>query len=115
VDDFWVERAGLLRVIAHPARLAILEALAKRSRCVKDINSLVPLPQPYLSQHMAALRKAELVASHSDGPLRCYYVLRPSLVRGLIQVLRKTHQVRHRNQRTVQREARRGPSRTQAR
>lgn len=97
----------MLRVMAHPVRLRILEALSERSQCVKDLNSLVPLDQAHLSQHMAALRKAELVASHVDGPLRCYYVLRPTLVGRIVETLRQDHPVRPRDRASVQREARR--------
>ena len=112
MDDIWRDRARLLRVMAHPARLAILEALAGGSRCVKDINSLIPVSQPHLSQHMTALREAQLIAFHTDGPLRCYYVLRPVLVRGLIRLLRGDHEVRYRDRVAVQREAKRASSAT---
>jgi ArsR family transcriptional regulator len=83
----WTERARLLRVLAHPVRLMILEALSENSRCVKELNSLVAVSQPHLSQHMAALRRAKLVDCHSFGTMRCYYVLRPTLVRQLVSLL----------------------------
>ena len=95
----------MLRTIAHPTRLKILKALVDGSLCVKDLNSLVSVPQPYLSQHMAVLRKAMLVDNHSDGPLRCYYLLRPTLVRELIRLLSCEHPIRYRNRSEVQREA----------
>lgn len=105
--DEWEERAKLLKVMSHPVRLLILEELARGSRCVKDINSLLPdLPQPHLSQHMSALRKADLVSSHSDGPLRCYYVLRPQLVTQIIEILRPEHPVIERAREEVRAEAR---------
>ena len=104
--ESWKESARLLRVMAHPVRLRILEALSKKSLCVKDLNCLVPLDQAHLSQHMAALRKAELVASHVDGPLRCYYVLRPTLVGRIIETLRLDHPAQPRDRLSVQREAR---------
>lgn len=92
----WTEQAQLLRVMAHPVRLMILEALAERSRCVKDLNSLVPIVQAQLSQHMAALRRAKLVNCHAKGALRCYYLLRPKLVRRMIRLLREKHPPRPR-------------------
>ena len=107
-EGLWEERAKLLRVMAHPIRLAILEALCERPRCVKHINYLISIPQPYLSQHMAALRKQNLVACHACGPVRCYYVLRPTLVRKMIRLLRQEHPLRERDCRSVVREARRG-------
>lgn len=104
----WSDRAALLAVMAHPARLAILESLCERPRCVKDINARVPVAQAVLSQHMAALRKARLVASHACGTLRCYYIVRPTLVKKLIPLLRQDHPVQERDCRTIIEAARRG-------
>ena len=102
----WEEPARMLKVIAHPVRLMILDALARKSLCVMDLNTLIPIPQPYLSQHMAALRKVELVDSHKDGSLRCYYLLRPELVRKAVALLKEKHPIRLRDRASVQREAR---------
>jgi ArsR family transcriptional regulator len=101
----WKEPVKLLKVVAHPTRLVILDALLEGSKCVKDLNCLVPVPQPNFSQHMSALRKARLVGNHADGTLRCYYILRPSLVAGLIETLRAEHPIRYRDREDVQREA----------
>lgn len=104
----WEAEASLIKAVAHPLRLSILETLDQGSKCVKDLNMLVPVPQPQLSQHIAALRKAELVACHSDGPLRCYYVLRPNLVRKLISLLRQDHPPQYRPRDKVKKEAKSG-------
>jgi ArsR family transcriptional regulator len=93
--------------MGHPVRLLILEALAEHSQCVKDLNTLVPVSQPHLSQHMTMLRKADLVDCHVNGPLRCYYLLRPKLVRTLLRDLAKDEPVRHRDRESVLREVRR--------
>jgi len=105
-EEDWGESARMLKVMAHPVRLLILDALARKSLCVMDLNTLIPIPQPHLSQHMAALRKAELVDSHKDGSLRCYYLLRPELVRGIVALLEKKHPIRLRDRASVQSEAR---------
>jgi ArsR family transcriptional regulator len=97
----WVEQARLLGVMAHPVRLAILEILCERSRCVKHINALVPLAQSHLSQHLSALRKVGLVASLTCGSLRCYYVVRPTLVKKLIWLLQQEHPVEQRDCRSL--------------
>jgi len=106
--EFWQERAKLLRVMAHPVRLMILEKLCERPHCVKHLNSLISISQPQLSQHMAALRKDKLVACHACGPVRCYYILRPTLVKKLIGVLRQEHPIKKRDCRTVIRQSRQG-------
>ena len=97
----WIEPARLLGVMAHPVRLAILEILCEEPRCVKHINALVPLAQSHLSQHLSALRKANLVASLTCGALRCYYVLRPTLVKELIWLLRQEHPLQERDCRSI--------------
>ncbi len=104
----WSERAKLLKSIAHPVRLLILEMLCERPHCVKHLNSLIPIAQPQLSQHMAALRKAELVARHACGPVRCYYILRPTLVKKLIRLLSAEHAAKERDCNSIVREARQG-------
>ena len=106
-DDPWGDRAWLLRLMAHPIRLMILSALCERPQCVKDINSLVPIVQPHLSQHMAALRKAGLIDCHVCGPLRCYYVVRPTLVKKMLRLLSEEHPIRLRSRDAVLRASRR--------
>ena len=114
MQDVWKGRAALLAVMAHPVRLKILEALCERPRCVKDINADLPLAQAQVSQHMAALRKAELVASHPCGTYRCYYIVRPTLVKKLIPLLKKEHPVRECDCSQILREAKRGRDRAAA-
>jgi len=103
----WEERARLLRTIAHPVRLMILESLCEGPQCVTDINALIAIPQPHLSQHIAALRKAGLIACHVNGSLRCYYILKPTLVKQLVRLVSTEHAERQRDRRTVIQEARR--------
>jgi ArsR family transcriptional regulator len=98
------ERSKLLRLISHPIRLLILHELTQSSRCVKDLNALVDIDQPNFSQHIAVLREADLVGCHQCGPLRCYYIKQPSLVRPLIKLLIEGHEVRSRTRDSVLRE-----------
>lgn len=109
----WKTRAELLRVLAHPVRLMILEALSEGPLCVKDLNDLVNIIQPRLSQHMAILRSEKLVACHSCGTLRCYYLLRPAMIRKLIALLRQEHTPRVRDRSYVLREVQRNAKASQ--
>ena len=107
-EHSWQAQAKLLRAMAHPVRLAILETLCQRPHCVKHINSLIPISQPHLSQHMAALRKENLVACHACGPVRCYYILRPTLVKEMIRLLGEEHPPTQQDCESVVAEARHG-------
>lgn len=75
--------AELLRVLAHPTRLAVLENLKDGPKCVSDINELLDVSQPNLSQHLAVLRREQVVDFYEKGNQRCYYITRPSMVRAL--------------------------------
>jgi len=103
----WSEQTQWLRAMAHPVRLAILEALCEQPKCVKDINSMISIGQPHLSQHIAALRRARLIDCHISGSLRCYYIVRPTLVKKLMRILSQEHPLRLRDHRSVIRAARR--------
>lgn len=81
------EQAELLRMLAHPTRLAILRELAQGPRCVSDIQELVDVAQSNTSQHLTALRRHEIVDYHESGTMRCYYVARPKLVTQLVKLL----------------------------
>jgi len=102
---FWEEPARLMRIVSHPVRLLILEVLSTNSCCVKDLNSMIDIGQANLSQHMAVLRDAQLVGCQKSGALRCYYILRPILVKHLIKLLSKKHEIRIRSHASVVREA----------
>ena len=79
--------ARLLRIVAHPTRLLILDELAHGMKCVNDIQELVETSQPNVSQHLAVLKDSDLVMCHKDGITRCYHLARPRLVKDLFAVL----------------------------
>lgn len=106
-DHAWSDQTRWLRAMAHPVRLMILDALCEHPRCVKDINSMISIVQPQLSQHIAALRNAGLIDCHISGSLRCYYIVRPTLVKKMIRILSEDHPRRLRDHRSVMRAAKR--------
>ena len=95
------ELAALFKVVAHPVRLAILESLLTGVKCVKQLNAPISVSQPNLSQHMSALRRAGLVDCESRGSLRCYYLLRPSLVKHLLETKPARHSTKPRSRESV--------------
>ena len=73
----------LFRALADPSRRAILERLTRGEAAVKDLTARFNISQPAVSQHLAALRKAGLVAERRDGRL-VYYRVQPRGLRPLI-------------------------------
>ncbi|WP_300578660.1 helix-turn-helix transcriptional regulator [Phenylobacterium sp.] len=59
--------AERLRVLAHPTRLMILSLLRSGEQSVGDIERRLGLKQPGLSQQLAELRQAKLVATRREA------------------------------------------------
>ncbi len=67
------EAAGeLLRVLAAPARLAIVMELAEQPRFVHELVERLGLSQPLVSQHLRVLRGARLVGVERQGREAAY-------------------------------------------
>lgn len=72
-------QAQLLRALAHPARIEILELLRDGERCVCEFESLLGLRQPNISQHLAVLRTAGLTVTRREGLRVLYSVADPAI------------------------------------
>ncbi|WP_045877306.1 metalloregulator ArsR/SmtB family transcription factor [Pseudofrankia sp. DC12] len=57
----------LLRALAAPVRLAVIDRLADGPRCVHEIVEAVGVSQSLVSQHLRVLRGAGLVATARRG------------------------------------------------
>jgi ArsR family transcriptional regulator len=79
--------AETLKALAHPIRLMILQELVGGTKCVTDMEELLPARQANISQHLSVLRNAKLVDFAQDGALRCYYLARPKLVRDILRLV----------------------------
>ncbi|MBI4787845.1 MAG: winged helix-turn-helix transcriptional regulator [Chloroflexi bacterium] len=73
----------VLKAIAHPVRLRILNALRDDEECVCHITALLHQRQAYVSQQLMFLRQAGLIEDRKDG-LRVYYRVKD---RRIFQVL----------------------------
>jgi ArsR family transcriptional regulator len=65
-------QAELLKALAHPVRLQILDMLRQGEICVCHIERAIDKRQAYVSQQLMVLREAGLVESRKDG-LQVYY------------------------------------------
>ena len=84
------KRFELLKIIAHPARLKILEELVDGVKCVSDFGESLDISQPNVSQHLKLLRSHQLVDYFIDGRLKCYFLKEP-LIPDLIELLKKAY------------------------
>jgi DNA-binding transcriptional ArsR family regulator len=60
-------QAQILKILTHPARLAILDILRDDEHCVCHMEAYLGFRQAYISQQLAVLREAGLIEDRRDG------------------------------------------------
>jgi DNA-binding transcriptional ArsR family regulator len=85
------ERVEMLKIIAHPVRIKILEELRKGVKCVSDFEEFLDISQPNVSQHLALMRRNGLIDYFIDGRLKCYFLKEP-IIPDLIDLIHKDYE-----------------------
>lgn len=67
----------LFRVMADPIRLRMLHLLRAGELCVGDLVTVLDVPQPTASRHLAYLRRAGLIAARKNS-YWTFYALAPA-------------------------------------
>lgn len=80
------EAERYLKQLANKTRLMVLCSLLEKELSVSDLLTNIPVTQPVLSQHLALLREADLVATRRDGQT-IYYRLADERVKKTISLL----------------------------
>lgn len=81
IQEHYRLRAQVIKAMAHPSRLMILEELAKGERCVCDLQHIVGSDMSTVSKHLAVMRSAGIVRDRKVG-LQVFYSLRvPCILR----------------------------------
>lgn len=78
----------VLKAIAHPVRLNILEVLIDNKYCVNDVSKSLNIHQSVSSHHLTILKNRGIIHSHKQGT-RSYYIVKDDLTKGIISILRK--------------------------
>jgi ArsR family transcriptional regulator len=77
-------RAAVLKALAHPSRLMLLEELGRGERCVCDLHDLAGGDFSTVSRHLAQLRQAGLLEMEKRG-LKVFYRLKSRRVLRLLE------------------------------
>lgn len=80
------DAAGLLKALSNESRLLILCNLVSGEKCVSELNERIPLSQSALSQHLARLRKDDLVSIRKVAQTVYYRISSPEAEQ-IIEVL----------------------------
>ena len=69
------EIASMAKALAHPARIAILQYLAKKNVCITgDLVNELGLAQATTSQHLKELKLAGIIQGTIEGASVCYCI-----------------------------------------
>src|ERR1700733_9242003 len=67
--------ATMMKALAHPARIAIIQSLVKSNACIcGDLVDELGLAQATISQHLKELKNAGLIKGTIEGVSVCYCI-----------------------------------------
>ncbi len=76
-------RAKIIKALAHPARLLIIDELAKQPLCVCDIREHIGTDLSTVSKHLSVLKNVGIVKDERRG-VQIFYSLRCPCVSSFI-------------------------------
>lgn len=86
-------QAQVLKALAHPARLCVVQELARGERCVCELAECVGVEMSTISRHLSLLRAAGVVEDEKRGA-QVFYRLRTPCVLNFFECLAALERVR---------------------
>jgi ArsR family transcriptional regulator len=83
-DRVYRMKAEIIKAIAHPIRLAVLDSVQAGEKCVCDIAEEVGAERSNVSRHLSVLVKAGVLSCRKDG-LNVFYKLRCACVLDVLE------------------------------
>jgi ArsR family transcriptional regulator len=68
-------QARILKALAHPTRLFIVDELSRGERCVCELTGMIGVEMPTVSRHLSQLRNAGILTDERRGA-QVFYRLR---------------------------------------
>lgn len=75
------EQAKILKALAHPARLHIIDMIRDNRPCVRALEEALGLAQSNISQHLSLLRHIGIVEAERDGNQVCYRIKNEQVIK----------------------------------
>ena len=72
-------KAQFFRTLGHPVRIRILEILVRGEHTVQEMQEVLSLDQPIVSQHLAILRNHRIVSAQKHGQTVRYSLRYPAI------------------------------------
>ncbi len=72
--------AEVLKALAHPIRILLVEALKEGDKCVNDLCCLAPVDQSNISRHLARLKTVGILSDRREGARVLYHLETPCIL-----------------------------------
>jgi DNA-binding transcriptional ArsR family regulator len=70
-------KATIIKAMAHPTRLLIIEELSKQEHCVCELTAMIGADTSTVSKHLAILKNAGIVADEKRNQMVYYSLIMP--------------------------------------
>ncbi len=88
VSELQAFKAEFFRALSHPIRIRLLEILVTGERSVQELQEILRVDQPVVSQQLGVLRAKNIVIARKTGTT-VIYSLRDRLLADLLDVARR--------------------------
>ena len=76
-------RAKIIKAMAHPTRLFIVDELSRGDRCVGELTKMIEADMSTVSKHLSVLKNAGIIVDEKKG-CKIYYKLKCKCVLAFI-------------------------------
>ncbi len=74
-------RARIIKALAHPSRLFIVDELSRKERCVAELTEMVGSDMSTVSKHLSVLKSAGIVDDEKRGSQVIYFLRVPCILK----------------------------------
>lgn len=86
-------RARIIKALAHPTRLFIVDELSRGERCVLELTDMIGVEMPTVSRHLGLLRNVGILEDEKRGA-QVFYRLRAPCVLNFFKCIETMHKTR---------------------
>ncbi len=80
-EELYRAKAQVIKAMAHPSRLMIMDALSRGERCVCDLQRIVGSDMSTVSKHLSLMKNAGIVRDRKVGQQVFYSLRVPCILR----------------------------------
>jgi ArsR family transcriptional regulator len=83
IHEKYIAQAMIIKAMAHPTRLLIIEKLSVREHCVCEFQEMVGADMSTISKHLSVLKNAGIVSDDKRGQMVFYKLRIPCILKFL--------------------------------